>query len=199
MAALLTTMSTRPNSARARSASRRTSADFPTSAISASARTPRFLASPTTASAAPALARVLTMTSAPRSASSKAMARPMLRPPPVTRATRPLSLVLSSALTITVSSGSRHRAADQAEHQIALEGVIEDDGREPVHGGPGHQEVQWRVVGGQEVRHRHRERDVVLAGQQQERVEVLVPRVEEGVGADGDQGRHDQRQVEVEG
>src|SRR5262245_613252 len=93
MAALFTTITTGPSSDWTWADIRLTSSACPTSPSKAIARTPQARASAATASAAGALARVLTATSQPRAASSSAMARPMLRPPPVTSATRPLRVI----------------------------------------------------------------------------------------------------------
>src|SRR2546426_10838735 len=48
-------------------------------------------------------------------------------------------------------------ARDEPADEVALEAVVEDDRRDRVHGRDGHQEVPRRVVGRQEVRHRHGE------------------------------------------
>src|SRR6266851_4862803 len=88
-------MSTRPNSASAFWASASTSSFLPTSARTGSALTPRSRASRATDSASCWLARALTTTCAPSPASCSTVARPILRPEPVTSATFPSSLPMS--------------------------------------------------------------------------------------------------------
>src|SRR5213078_507410 len=99
-------------------------------------------------------------------------------------------------------AGARSRPGDGARgepaDEVALEAVVEDDRRDRVHGRDGHQEVPRRVVGRQEVRHRHGQGHARLAREEEQGVEVLVPGVEKRVGSDGDQRRPDQRQVEVQ-
>src|SRR5262245_52737852 len=103
MPALLIRMSMRPNSPRVRSTIRARSARTVTSVGTAAERRPSAFTSPTVRSA-PALSSSATTTSAPSFASSRAVARPMPRPPPVTIATCPLS----SMVTLPPRSGERH-------------------------------------------------------------------------------------------
>src|SRR6202043_1236670 len=65
--------------------------------MTASALTPRSSASRTTALASCSFARALTTTLAPSPASFNTVARPILRPEPVTRATFPSSLPISAS------------------------------------------------------------------------------------------------------
>src|SRR6185312_16411782 len=96
-AALLTRMSTPPKRAPAAATIFCTAAPSATSAVMPSALPPARSISPATASASLRLERTLTMTAAPPSASASAMPRPILRPAPVTMATRPASsLVMDS-------------------------------------------------------------------------------------------------------
>src|SRR5437763_8222716 len=85
-------MSTRPNSPSAFAAIASTSSFLPTSAMIGSALTPRSCASRATAFASCSFERALTTTYAPSWASFNTVARPILRPDPVTRATLPSSL-----------------------------------------------------------------------------------------------------------
>src|ERR1700758_2113795 len=91
-------MSTRPNSDSALAASVSTSAFLPTSASTGTALTPRSRASRATASASCRLERALTTTCAPSRASFSTVARPILRPDPVTSATFPSSLPMPLSL-----------------------------------------------------------------------------------------------------
>src|ERR1051326_363440 len=95
MAALLIRMSTRPNSPTAFAAIASTSFFFPTSAMIGSALTPRSCASRATAWASCSFERALMTTLAPSPASCSTVARPILRPEPVTSATFPSSLPMS--------------------------------------------------------------------------------------------------------
>src|SRR3954451_23792771 len=96
-AALLTRMSTPPKRAAAAATIFCTAAPSATSAVTPSALPPARSISPATASASLRLERTLTTTAAPPSASASAMPRPILRPAPVTMATRPASsLVMDS-------------------------------------------------------------------------------------------------------
>jgi hypothetical protein len=88
---LLIRMSTRPNSDNALAASASTSAFLPTSARMGTALTLRSLASRATASVSCWLARAFTTTCAPSPANFRTVARPILRPDPVTSATFPSS------------------------------------------------------------------------------------------------------------
>src|SRR6185369_6974960 len=141
MPALFTRMSIRPSSPLARSTIARRSARLVTSVRTAMARRPR----PPTSSAvrtAPALSTSATTTSAPRRASSRAVARPMPRPPPVTIATVPLS-----SIDVLLSGGAglcdvRRSAAIVVHGTLHLEDLVDvrvevaretSDGTEPVH------------------------------------------------------------------
>src|SRR5271163_2995662 len=77
--------------------------------MTASALTPRARASRTTASASAWFERALTTTSAPSPASFNTVARPILRPEPVTRATFPSSLPISAPPLIMFET-SRERS-----------------------------------------------------------------------------------------
>src|SRR5437667_5540440 len=99
MPALLTSTSMRPSSARTLSTMRVRSERFVTSVGSASAFRPRLRTSFAVRSALSAFSSATT-TSAPRRASSSAVARPMPWPPPVTMATRPPSSLPSRRLTV---------------------------------------------------------------------------------------------------
>src|SRR5271169_6967213 len=85
-------MSTRPNSDKARAARASTWSFLARSARIDIALTPRSRASRATASASAWLVRALTTMWAPSPASFNAVARPILRPEPVIRATFPSSL-----------------------------------------------------------------------------------------------------------
>src|SRR5262249_15429808 len=98
IAALLIRMSTRPNSDSALAARASTSAFLPTSASTGTALTPRSRASCATASASCRFERALTTTCAPSRASFSTVARPILRPDPVTSATFPSSLPMLLSL-----------------------------------------------------------------------------------------------------
>src|SRR5262245_16199923 len=87
--ALLTRMSTPPKALAARSASLGGTCGSETSPMAATALPPAAVISPTTESTAALSARPLTTTAAPSRARVRAMARPILRPAPVTRATLP--------------------------------------------------------------------------------------------------------------
>src|SRR6185503_3861088 len=96
-AALLTRMSTPPKRAAAAATIFCTAAPSATSAVTPSALPSARSISPATASASLRLERTLTTTAAPPSASASAIPRPILRPAPVTMATRPASsLVMDS-------------------------------------------------------------------------------------------------------
>src|SRR5580704_8152543 len=88
-------MSTRPNSDSAREAIASTWSRLATSVTTASALTPRSRASRATDSASCWFERALTTTCAPSPASFSTVARPILRPEPVTSATFPSSLPMS--------------------------------------------------------------------------------------------------------
>src|SRR6516165_4653851 len=99
-AALLTRISMRPNCSDAAAAIFSTAAGSITSATCAMALPPARSISLATCSASLRLARALTTTAAPPSASESAIARPILRPAPVTIATRPdNSPVIATALS----------------------------------------------------------------------------------------------------
>src|SRR5687767_12549301 len=88
-------MSTWPNSLSAFAAIASTWSFRAMSAMTASAFTPSARASRTTESASASFERALTTTWAPSAASFNTVARPMLRPEPVTRAIFPSSLPMS--------------------------------------------------------------------------------------------------------
>src|SRR2546428_6626155 len=106
MPALLTSTSMRPSSARTLSTMRVRSERFVTSVGSASAFRPRLRTSFAVRSALSAFSSATT-TSAPRRASSSAVARPMPWPPPVTMATRPPSSLPSRRLTVPEYTAAR--------------------------------------------------------------------------------------------
>src|SRR5450756_2128150 len=124
MPALLTRMSTVPNSRTAVSMISRAPASVATEAVQASALPPRARISSTTWLAtlvsAPepsrATPRSLTTTRAPRAASCRAMLRPMPRPEPVTTATRPSST--TSLIGNPAAAGAR---LSRQCHQLALD------------------------------------------------------------------------------
>src|SRR5262249_46675016 len=98
-----------------------------TSPSTASAAPPCASISLATASASAALLRVLTTTAAPPAASSSAMARPILRPAPVTIATRPSSSLLPfmralPAEDVKIDGAVEHRAR-QLERGIDAAGI----------------------------------------------------------------------------
>jgi hypothetical protein len=97
-AALFTRMSRRPKRFTPALTIAATPASSVTSVRCATARPPRASISAATPSASAREARAFTITAAPASASASAIARPMLRPPPVTSATRPSS----SRLVVTL-------------------------------------------------------------------------------------------------
>src|SRR5262245_46752367 len=90
-AALLTRMSMRPKREAAAATMVPTASASATSAVTANALPPSRSISRATASASCKFERALTTIAAPPSASASAMARPILRPAPVTMATRPES------------------------------------------------------------------------------------------------------------
>src|SRR5271166_2441941 len=111
-AALLTRISIRPKCAAAAEVIFSTAAESTTSAMSAMAWPPPRAISPATCSASSRLARALTATAAPPSASESAIARPILRPAPVTMATRPdSSLVIVSPCLPMPALPKRRKAA----------------------------------------------------------------------------------------
>src|SRR6185369_13062881 len=120
MPALFTRMSIRPSSPLARSTIARRSARLVTSVRTAMARRPR---APTSSAErlAPASSSSATTTSAPRRASSRAVARPMPRPPPVTIATVPLS----SIDVLLSGGGGRHSAAIVVHGALHLEDLVD--------------------------------------------------------------------------
>src|SRR5438067_8064110 len=98
-AALLTRISMRPNWLSAASAIACTALASATSPIWTSALPPAASISRTTASASVCLLRALTRTDAPSAASVSAIARPILRPAPVTIATLPVSSLVMTSLS----------------------------------------------------------------------------------------------------
>src|SRR6266516_1051259 len=117
-AALLTRISMRPKRSTAAAIMVSTASASATSARHASARP--FLASisRTTACASSRFERALTRTAAPAAASSSAMARPMLRPAPVTTATRPASS-LRAGIKFLSHPAAQERKLDRAVPQRA--------------------------------------------------------------------------------
>src|SRR5215471_3400939 len=103
-----------------------------------------------------------------------------------------------SKLMAVSSLGPLHRAGDETVGEVATEHVVEEHGWQGVDDGERHEEVPRRVVAGEEVAHAHGERDGLLALEEEHGVEILVPRVEEGVRPDGNQRRRDERQVDTE-
>src|SRR5262245_52021255 len=99
-----------------------------------------------------------------------------------------LALPLVSALDPTHGEARGHAAA---EH------VVDRDRRNRVHDRGRHHVVPRRLVAVEELRQGHRYAHAVLRGQQQELIEVLVPGQQQGVGADRDQRRRHQRQVDL--
>src|SRR5215470_9930234 len=104
-AALLTRMSMRPKREAAAATMVPTASASATSAVTASASPPPRPISAATASASCKFERALTTTAAPPSASASAMARPMLRPAPVTMATRPDSSWVIAILNLVQARG----------------------------------------------------------------------------------------------
>src|SRR5438093_848939 len=92
IAALQTSTSTAPSSARPRATSASHAAASATSASAVTTRAPAFRHSAATASSSSRLTRVFSTRSAPSAAKASAIARPMLRLAPVTSAVRPWSL-----------------------------------------------------------------------------------------------------------
>src|SRR6185369_12523157 len=141
MPALFTRMSIRPSSPLARSTIARRSARLVTSVRTAMARRPR---APTSSAErlAPASSSSATTMAAPGRPSSRAVARPMPRPPPVTIATVPLS-----SIDVLLSGGGglydvRGSAAVVVHGPLHLEDLVDmrvevaretADGTEPVH------------------------------------------------------------------
>ena len=89
IAALHTSTSMAPNTARPFLTMASTASGSPMSPSTAAARTPRLRHSSATASSSSRLARVFSTRSAPSAAKASAMARPILRLAPVTKAVRP--------------------------------------------------------------------------------------------------------------
>src|SRR5258708_7514686 len=66
------------------------------------------------------------------------------------------------------------RAGGEAGDHVALERVVDRRRRQRVDQPGGHQELPRRIVGGEEIPERHRERDALVVREQQKRVQVLV-------------------------
>src|SRR5258708_2267818 len=110
IAALLTRMSMPPKWAAPTATIRATAASSVTSASCNIAWPPAATISPTTASASARELRALTIMAAPEAARLRAMARPILREAPVTRATRPVSSAIRNPLA------PRRRGATARQH-----------------------------------------------------------------------------------
>src|SRR5260221_2190225 len=74
------------------------------------------------------------------------------------------------------------RAGGDAGDHVALEGLADRRPRNRVDQARGHQQLPWRIVGGEEIAERHRERDALVVREQQERVQVFVPREQQQIG-----------------
>ena len=89
-------------------------------------------------------------------------------------------------------------AHGQAGGHPAAEQVIDHHRRDRVDDRRRHHVVPRRLVAVEELRQRHRHRHAAFVRQQQELVEILVPGEQQRVGADRDQRRRHQRQVDAE-
>src|SRR6476659_699280 len=69
-----------------------------------------------------------------------------------------------------------HRAGGESADHVALECVIDRRGRQRVDEAHRHQQLPRRIVGGEKVAERDAERDLAVVGQEQECVEVFIPR-----------------------
>src|SRR5262249_515917 len=126
--ALFTRMSIRPHSAIVRSAILVRSARRVTSICSASARPPR-LPSPPALRSPVALSTSATTMSAPIPASSSAMARPMLRPAPVTIAVCPCSSMTASSFSAAGAGAAGEGPALDQLHAHVVGRLDEADAR----------------------------------------------------------------------
>src|SRR5438067_5412078 len=94
-----------------------------------SALTPRSRASPATLSASTWLLRALTTTCAPSPASFSTVARPILRPEPVTRATFPSSLPISVSPLIMVERSPKELPEGEPGDNAVEQKVVPPDRR----------------------------------------------------------------------
>src|SRR5258708_3297196 len=88
------------------------------------------------------------------------------------------------------------RAGGEAGDHVALERVVDRRRRQRIDQPGGHQELPWRIVGGEEIPERHRERDAPVVREQQERVQVFVPSEQQRVGPHRHERRRHQRQAD---
>src|SRR5947207_1302909 len=103
------------------------------------------------------------------------------------------SMFWNDTEAMVYSSSSLDGAGRQSGLHVAFEYVVDRRRRQGVDETGGHQQLPRRIVGREELAERHRERDVLLVGQQQECVEVFVPRQQQRIDADRDERRRHQR------
>src|SRR3990172_7572521 len=127
--------------------------------------------------------RATSMTSAPSEAKRSAVARPIPRPPPVTMTFRPSNLLMSSPF---------HGARCQAPDEEALAEEVEDDHRERREHHPRHRHRDVEVEARAEHSQPDHERLQLVARQEDERDQELVPDEER---VDEDE-RHERRHRE---
>src|SRR5437870_3603324 len=88
-----------------------------------------------------------------------------------------------------------HSPSRKPADHIALERIVDRRRRRSVNETRRHQQLPWRIVGSEKVAQGDGQGDLLVVRQQQERIQVLVPREQQGVGANGDQRGHHQRQI----
>src|SRR5450755_59658 len=69
-----------------------------------------------------------------------------------------------------------HRARGQPADHVALECIVDGSRRQRVNESDSHQQFPGRIVGSEKVSQRDRKRDLPVIRQQQERVQIFVPR-----------------------
>src|SRR5688572_2638114 len=110
------------------------------------------------------------------------------------------TLVLPKSFLISVKATEAnlclYRAGGEAGNHVPPERVIDRRRRQRIDQPRRHQQFPRRIIRGDEMAERDCERNGLLVRKQEVGIEVLVPRQEQGVGADGDQRRHHQRQVD---
>src|SRR5438046_1819953 len=88
------------------------------------------------------------------------------------------------------------RASREAADHVALERVVDRRRRQRVDQTRRHQQLPRRIVGREKAAEGHAQRRALVVGEKKERVQVLVPRQQQRVGAHSDERRQHQWQVD---
>src|ERR1019366_142757 len=93
-------------------------------------------------------------------------------------------------------SSALHGAGREARDHVALERVVDRRRRQRIEKTGRHEQLPWRIIRGKKAAEGDAERRAPVVGEEQECKEIFVPGEQQRIGADGDQRRQHERQVD---